>query len=159
MRTVTALRATALGLVALAGTPSSAQKADPILGTWDLNVGKSKYTPGPGRKSESRTYVMEGQVIKVTARRTDAAGKSTSGEWTLNYDGKPHPQTGDPDADSLSVKRIDAFTTEFTQTRAGKAVITGRRTISQDGKVMTITSKGVNANGQAINTVEVFDKR
>jgi len=40
-----------------------------------------------------------------------------------------------------------------------KVVITGTRIISRDGKVMTITTKGTNAAGQAINDVEVFEKR
>jgi hypothetical protein len=48
---------------------------------------------------------------------------------------------------------------EFTQKKAGKVVITGTRTISPDGKVMTITSKGTNALGQTIDNVEVFEKR
>jgi len=63
------------------------------------------------------------------------------------------------DADALSLTRIDAFTVAFTQKRAGKVVMTGTRTISRDGKVMTLTNKGINAKGQAINDVEVFDKR
>ena len=45
------------------------------------------------------------------------------------------------------------------QKKDGKAVISGTRTISPDGKVMTITSKGTNALGQNIDDVEVFDKR
>ena len=59
----------------------------------------------------------------------------------------------------LSLKRVNAFSAEFTQKRAGKVVITGTRTISPDGKVMTITSKGTNARGQTINDMEVFEKR
>jgi len=38
-------------------------------------------------------------------------------------------------------------------------VITGTRSISRDGKVMTITTKGKTAGGQTINDVEVFEKR
>jgi hypothetical protein len=79
--------------------------------------------------------------------------------FTINYDGKDRPQTGNPNADTLSLKRIDAFTTEFTQRRAGKVVLTGTRIISRDGKVMTITTKGTNATGQPINDVQVFEKR
>jgi hypothetical protein len=66
---------------------------------------------------------------------------------------------GDPDADMLSVKQTDPYTTEFTQKRAGKVVMTGTRAISRDGKVMTITTKGTNAKGQTVNDVEVFEKR
>ncbi|MEO5896351.1 MAG: hypothetical protein ABIS06_11670 [Vicinamibacterales bacterium] len=144
----------ALGVVHLTG-----QSADPLVGTWELNIAKSKYTPGPAPKSETRTYVVAGQDIKATSKSVDADGKPTSGQWTVNYDGKDRPIIGRPDADGLSLKRIDAFTSEFTQKKAGQVVATGTRGISKDGKVMTITTKGTNAKGQAFNDVEVFDKR
>ena len=161
MRPFIPVRAAAVGLlvVALSAASLQAQKADPILGTWKLNLAKSKYTPGPAPKGETRTYVADGQAIKASAKVSDPEGKPTSVEWTLNYDGKPHPETGNPDADSLAVKRINAFSTEFTQSRGGKVVIRGRRTIAHDGKTMTITSKGVNAKGETINNVEVFEKQ
>ena len=89
----------------------------------------------------------------------DGSGKPTAASWTINYDGKDRPQTGNPDADTLSLKRVNAFTAEFPQNRIGKIVITGTRTISPDGKVMTITTKGTTARGQTINDVEVFEKR
>ena len=57
------------------------------------------------------------------------------------------------------MKRIDAFKTEFTQKRAGKVASSGTRVISKDGKVMTISTKGTDAQGRAFNNVEVFDKR
>ena len=157
----TFLRAAALWMVllALSGVKLTAQGTDPVVGTWELNVVKSKYSPGPAPKSEMRTYVVAGQDIKATAKGVDGAGKPTSVAWTVNYDGKDRPLTGDQDADALSLKHIDAFTTEFTQMRAGKVVMTGTRSISRDGKVMTITTKGTNARGQAVNNVEVFEKR
>jgi hypothetical protein len=161
MRTVTVTRAIGLGVVvfALSGIQSAAQATDPIVGTWELNVAKSKFSPGPAPKSETRTYVMAGEDIKATSTGVDGTGTPTAGEWTINYDGKDRPQTGNPNADSLSLKRVDAFTAEFTQKKAGKVVITGTRTISKDGKVLTITTKGTNAKGQTIHDVEVFEKR
>jgi hypothetical protein len=155
------LRATVLA--ALIGTLSGihvfSQGTDPIVGTWVLNVAKSKYSPGPAPKSETRTYVVAGADIKATSKGIDSEGKPTTGEWTINYDGKDRPQTGNPDADTLSLKRIDPSTTEFTQKKGGKVVITGTRTTSKDGKMMTITTKGTNAKGQTVNDVEVFEKR
>ncbi len=154
----TLMIATALAVI----TPArhiAAQAADPLIGTWTLNIAKSTYSPGPAPKSETRTYVMAGQDIKATSKGVDAEGKATSQAWTINYDGKDRPMTGNPDVDSLSLKRIDAFNYEFTQKKAGKVVSTGTRVISKDGKVMTITTKGTNAKGQAINEVVVFEKR
>ena len=63
------------------------------------------------------------------------------------------------DADTLSLKRIDPYHVEFTQKRGGKVVMTGTRTISRDGKEMTIVTKGSDARGQTVNNVEVFERR
>jgi len=146
-------------VVALFGTRSAAQGTDPIVGTWVLNVAKSKFSPGPAPKSESRTYVAAGKDIKVTLAGVGADGTSTAGGWTLAADGRDVPMTGNPNADTLSLKPIDAFKVQFALKKAGKVVITGTRTISSDGKVMTITNKGTNAKGQAVDDVLVFEKR
>lgn len=155
------LRGVGLGIVVLvlSGVQLPAQEADPIIGTWQLNVAKSKFSQGRTPKSETRTYVVSGQEIKATTKGVDNAGNPTAGEFTISHDGKDRPQIGNPDADTLSLKRIDAFTTEFTQKRAGKVVITGTRIISRDAKVMTITAQGTNATGQPIHDVAVFEKR
>jgi hypothetical protein len=151
----------ALGVLvcALGGIELVAQSTDPVVGTWELNVAKSKFSPGPAPKSETRTYAVACQEIKAASKGVDGTGKPVTGEWTVVYDGKDRPMTGNPDADMLSVKQTDAYTTEFTQKRAGKVVMTGTRAISRDGKVMTITTKGTNAKGQTVNDVEVFEKR
>jgi hypothetical protein len=103
--------------------------------------------------------VQAGPEIKATTKGEDSTGKPTTSEWAMSYDEKERPIVGNPDADTLSLKRIDAYTVEFTQKRAGKLASTGRRTISKDGKVMTITNKGTNAKGQAMDEVLVFEKR
>ena len=136
-----------------------AQATDPVVGTWELNVAKSKFNPGPAPKSETRTYVVVGQEIKGSSKGIDADGKPTAVQWTVNYDGKEHPVTGSVDLDTLSLKRIDTFTTESTQKKAGKVVATATRVVSNDGKTLTITTKGTNAKGQAVNNVQVFEKR
>jgi hypothetical protein len=160
MRTRTLRCAAVLGIVvALFGTRSAAQDTDPVVGTWVLNVAKSTFSPGPAPKSESRTYVAAGKEIKVTSEGVGADGKPTAGGWTIVADGRDVPMTGNPDADTLSLKQIDPFNTEFALKKAGTVVITGTRAISRDGKVMTITNKGTNAQGQAVNDVLVFEKR
>ena len=59
----------------------------------------------------------------------------------------------------VSLKRIDARTTVRTDKKGGKVLATRTRVVSQDGKTLTITSKGTNAQGQAFNEVGVYDKR
>ena len=74
-------------------------------------------------------------------------------------DGKEVPVTGSADADTASMKRINSYTTVVTNKKAGKATTTLRRTISKDGKTLTITAKGTDGKGRPVNSVEVFDKR
>ena len=165
--------------LALFGIQVAGQGADPILGTWVLDVARSTFNPAPALKSESRTYVMEGQEtratfkgvseprryvtvrqeIKATSERVAADGTSTTEEWTVVYDGRDRPVTGNPDADMVSLRRVDALTTEFTQKKGGRVVIMGTAAISSDGKVLTIMTKGINARGQAVSDVLVFEKR
>ena len=154
-------RMVTLGIVLAVAFPVRlpAQPADPVSGTWELNLAKSKFSPGPPLKSQTRTYEFAGPNVKYTAKGIDAEGKPTLVQYTATYDGKDYPMTGSADSDAISLKRIDAVTVEFTQKKAGKVVITGTRVISDGGKVMTVTSKGTNAKGQMINNVLVLEKR
>jgi hypothetical protein len=39
---------------------------NPSIGTWKLNLTKSKYSPGPPPKSQTGTYEAAGNGVKVT---------------------------------------------------------------------------------------------
>ena len=141
------------------GAQSALAQGDPLLGSWVLNVAKSKYTPGPPPKEQTTTFEAAGQGLKVTTKGTNSAGQPTMTEYTANYDGKDNPVAGNPDWDSVALKRINANTVEYTRKRAGKVVQTATSVISKDGKTRTITSTGVNAQGQKIHNVGVYDKK
>jgi len=42
--------------------------------------------------------------------------------------------------------------------KAGKIVLTSTNVVSDGGKTMTITTKGVNEDGQLVTNVRVYDK-
>jgi hypothetical protein len=136
----------------------SGQATDPAAGTWELNLEKSKFSPGPPPKSLTRTYEVTRAGVKYTAKGIDADGKPTLVQFTAKYDGKDYPVTGSPDFDAISLKRIDAFKSEATLKKAGKVVQTITRVVSQDSETLTLTVKGTNAKGQTVNDVLVFDK-
>jgi hypothetical protein len=159
MNTFSRTAAVSLLIIGFSGIQFLAQSTDPLVGTWELNVGKSKFGTGRAPKSETRTYVVAGQDIKATVKSVGSDGKPSSMEFMMSDDGKDRPITGHPDADALSIRRVTASDVEFTLKKAGKVVITGTRTISKDGKMMTITSKGINAAGQPIHDVAVFERR
>jgi hypothetical protein len=146
----------AIGGVAVA---AAADATDPVVGNWKLDVAKSKFSPGPAPKSQTRAYKATADGIDMTYTGVAADGSAVNGKSTFKYDGKDYPITGSADFDVLSLKRIDATTIESTQKKAGKVVGTTIRSVSGDGKVMTLKSKGTSAKGQAYDNVMVFDKQ
>jgi hypothetical protein len=134
-------------------------QSDPAIGTWKLNVAKSKYNPGAPPRSQTITITAAGNGITVMSRGTDSAGKPLATDYTVAFDGKDVPVKGSPSYDMTSAKRVDANTTELTRRKGGKVVQTARRMVSADGKTMTITTTGVNESGDRINNVGVFEKQ
>jgi hypothetical protein len=159
-RTVTFGLALALvGVLSAAIVNLSAQSSDPRIGTWKLDAAKSKYSPGPPPQSLTVKVEPAGQGEKVTAEFVNADGTRTTTVYTANFDGKDNPLTGSQLANTVALKRIDTRTTERTDKKEGKVVQTLIRVVSQDGKTMTVTVKGTNAQGQAVANVIVFDKQ
>jgi len=149
-----------VGVILVAGlSVLSAQGADPRVGSWQLNVAKSKYTPGPAPKSQTLKIEAVGKGEKVTSETVTATGDKAMTEYTADYDGKPHPLKGSATADMVTLTRVDSHTTERADSKGGKTVMTYHRVVSKDGKTMTVTTKGTNAQGQATSSVVVFDKQ
>ena len=77
---------------ALATSPLMAQ-TNPFIGTWKLNVAKSKFEPGPAPKSQTRKVVTEGEGAKYSFEGISPDGTAFSYSFTVNYDGKDSPVT------------------------------------------------------------------
>jgi hypothetical protein len=138
---------------------SVANPADPLDGTWELNVAKSRFDPGPAPRSQTRTYESDGQTVHMTSKGVNAEGQETTVEYTASYDGKDAPITGSPVADTISIKRIDESTTEATLKKNGKVVSVSTRVVSSDGKQMSVTTTGTSAKGQPIRSELVFERK
>lgn len=153
--------AVAAGLVTVTlATGARAQAPKGLEGTWKLNPAKSKFSPGPAPKSMTVTYTVVGtDGVKIVVDVAPAEGDAQHWEMTAHYDGKEHPVTGNPSADTISVKRIDDRAGESTFKKDGKVTATNRRTLSADGKTLTITSSGTTPDGKPRKDVQVFEKQ
>ena len=137
-----------------------AQSPDPFVGTWTLNVAKSKYNPGPVPKAQTTTYEAAGKGYKVSVRSTPVSGAMQEWSYTTNLDGSEAKITGNnPNADATAVKRIDVNTLEVVNKKNGKETTRQRNVASADGKTRTITTTGVDGAGQKVNNVAVFEKK
>lgn len=152
-----------LALLALATTLTlSAAGADNSLGTWKANIAKSKYTPAPWPvKSLTVTREAAPDGVKVTNSGTRTDGSTINATYTAKYDGSGSEVTGEGSPyDSISIKQGDAntFTYEAKSSKT-KYRASGRTVISGNGKTMTTTASGVDADGKPMTLKLVFDKQ
>lgn len=153
------LIAAAVGVASMSIAGFAQTPPDPFVGTWTLNVAKSTYSPGPAPKSGSVTITATGDNVKVAVSGVSGTGDKVAWSYAANHDGKEHAATGNPDADVVVLKRINARSVEVTNKKAGKTTLVNTRSVAADGKTMTVTTTGTNAQGQKVNNVQVFDKQ
>ena len=138
--------------VAVAGAVALAQGTDPMVGSWKLNVAKSK-SP---YKSGSTVIEQVGDALKVTADLIGTDGTAYHWTWTAKYGGPEAPVTGTtpfgPGA-TAALTRVDAHTVKVVGKRNGEVVLNQTITTSADGKTRTVTTKGKDAKGQPADSM------
>jgi hypothetical protein len=136
--------------------------ADNTLGTWKFNAAKSKAVAGASPIAElTLTREARDGGVTVTAKGRRADGSTIDTVASSKYDGKPVAVTGTGLSwDTAAGKRIsdNAFTEERTK-QGTKYHTTVRYVVSADGKTMTATAKGINADGKPVSARTVFDKQ
>jgi hypothetical protein len=153
-RTIAAL--SLLVLCVVAAKPVLAQ-GDPRIGTWKLNLAKSK---DKTRTNETRTYAQSGDVVVSNIEYVGSDGSRHSFGVTGKFDGKTYPFRGEGPggAETVSVRRVgNAFI--YDAKKGGKLLFRTKATFSDDGKVMTMATKGHDADGKSLDIVRVYDKQ
>lgn len=151
------LSVSVLALIVSSAISAQSSQSDPRIGTWKLDVAKSK---DGTRKSDTRSYTQSGDSVTVHIEIVNSDGSTQVYGYTGKADGKDYPWTGQVPggAETVSVKRVgNTFTAEGK--KGGKLLFTTRTTFSADGRVMTLTTKGAGADGKPIDAVRVYDKQ
>jgi hypothetical protein len=136
-------------------------QGDPHVGTWQLNLEKSTFDPGPPPKKQTLWYKAEAGQLTALLQGIDAAGlpiNPDSSNLAIYLDGKDHP-TPQAGYDSSNWTSINSNKYVVHRKKAGKIVQTATNVVSADGKVLTITTTGVDQNGRQVNSVRVYDKQ
>ena len=150
-----------LVIACLAAASVAMFAADPSIGTWKLNVAKSKFADA-SMAPKSATTKIEATAdggVKVTVDNVGSDGKPVHYTYTAKYDGKDYPVKGDSNRDSISITKKDDYTHQITSKLAGKVTSTATVVYSKDGKTRTVTVSGTNAQGQSGTNVQVYDKQ
>jgi hypothetical protein len=138
---------------------SAALAQNDHVGTWRINIAKSKYSPSPAPKAGTLTISQSGASgVKIDAESTNADGTPTRIQYDAQFDGKDYPITGFPGADAVALKRIDDKVMEAQLKSKGAVVLTVRSTLSADGKTRTSTFKGKDPQGREVSNTVVYDR-
>jgi hypothetical protein len=141
---------------------------DPRIGTWKLNVAKSKFSPVFSAIMQQAPPKEETMVYRELG--TDEYEMTMTGVLT---DGKPLavkgivPREGGtvkilqgdlPPGFSVVATKIDPSNSYATFMLNGKQLFVGQSLVSEDGKTMRVTDTGTDAQGKAFEHLLIFDK-
>lgn len=156
-------RLSSIALVAALLACASAAGAEDlksIVGTWKLNVAKSR-TEAWTAKSETRLFEdWGGGLLHMRYEGADSQGNPRLGEFVARFDGKAYPYVvrGAPSASTISLTRVDDRAFAYSMLADGKTSFTGTVAVAADGKSYTNTCK-TNGKGEPSSAVLVYDKQ
>jgi hypothetical protein len=130
-----------------------------FVGTWKVDVAKSRYQPGPGPKSETLRFEPVGEGFKVSLDGVNEQGPYHS-EATGKFDGVDVPVAATParqGAFTYAFSRIDDHTWDIAIKVNGERRLLVHNVVSDDGNSMRGVSTATN-RGQ-INQVVIYEKQ
>jgi hypothetical protein len=132
MNTGTRLLAGALFSVAALCATALCQAQSPFDGTWRIDMSQSKFSPKP-----TVFYLSQGWYHC----------ESCTPAFTVQADGQDHPVTGQS-YDNLNVTVTDPHTLTFVGKKGGRVMFEQTRTVSANGKMLTVktTNHPMNSN-------------
>jgi hypothetical protein len=145
--------------VAMLMGSQTAFASDNWVGSWKLNTEKSTFASDDVTRAQTLKFESTPAGIKLTAEGTDPQGKAMQVGFTSNFDGKEVAWTGNPLADMASPRRIDDNTYENVWKMSGKQTMTAKVVVSNDSKTLTVTQTPTGADGEAANSVAVYDRQ
>jgi hypothetical protein len=159
-----AISAATITIASLTSAQAPAGKVPLIVGIWKLNEEKSNVRL-PADLLEIRQYNLRPDGYLVGLLITGNTRGYHYLQFTAKSDGKDYPEYSDQNlADMLAANKqtprtyaekiIDDYVTEWTDKADGKITGQGKKTISKDGKTLTITVDGAPAS-----QVRVYDRQ
>jgi hypothetical protein len=148
-----------VSLLAVAPMAIAAGSMDAWVGTWTLNVAKSTFAPGPppsGIATTARLEVVNG-VLQITVDAIDEGGQPIHTMRAVVFDGAEHGGQGT--SNRWTYRWLDANHYEWVTKVAGRVTTTTRLELSHDGLRQTLRTTGLDARGQRVDDVTLFEKK
>lgn len=142
-----------------------AQLDDPFVGTWRLNLDKSRF-PGP---PPERPYLLafeqelDGRVTGIYYELDAEDARTAIGRISYRYDGMDYVDqdvpSGRPAGNTLAFTQVNAHTLAVVhKLDEGRKVYRETRRVSEDGRTMTFVMTASDLQGP-VSVVQVFDRQ
>ena len=158
-----------VGFSVILSAQSPAPQNDPRVGTWKLNLDKSRYGAGTAPRMQVRRIETRPDGFSIfTLSGQDYQGNPMFIQSVYKFDGKEYPEynqtnlaefsaTGKPSNVKSVYRLVDGYTVEMTRRDpAGKITGINTQSLSKDGKTLTATLR--NASGETVS-VQVSERQ
>jgi len=154
----------ALLLLVVLGFVGGAWAADPTLGTWKLNLAKSKIPASEVANIKETILVfreMEGNVMEGTQTQTLKDGKTNIMKWTTPMSGgaQTYQEGGPTNGISSVAVKIGANTLYNIYLLQGRQVGLFHVSFDKDFKTFTMEGKTTDAQGKPFEYVAFFERQ
>jgi len=133
----------------------------PFVGTWIANLAESKRHPANPFRSAALEFAVDGPIVTITHRGTNAAGEAEHSTNRLEVDGEEHP-SGAGSAYVVIARWHGTRVLETTARKHGQIVGRGTYEVSGNGKLLIVSTRapGANADGWGTDFEQVilFDR-
>jgi hypothetical protein len=136
-----------------------AWSADPFVGVWKVDVGKSLYRTGTPPKSTTVTIAESANDEDTTVTIVTGDGAEISYQFKTPIKGGAGTVVHGVGFDAVSAKRISATSRETTFLQGAKEVRTVRTSIAKDGKTLNTTIQGLDAQGKPVMANLISEKQ
>ena len=139
--------------------PAGRNAANPLVGAWTLNAGRTHYGPGvEPRVRETFECVERAGDVACTIRSAHAGGRRVAGSFAAALDGRARPVAGIAGIDRVVLRAAAGGAVDATFSRRGTPVFGYRAFRGGDGRSLSVVS--VDPVSRAVlTTVVVYDAR
>lgn len=145
--------------VATLAFAAMAVAANVMEGTWKLDPSKSTTTGMPKMKEGTVTWMPDGSNWRYRSKGIRETGEAIETTYVYVKDGEEIKLDGSPLADALVLNGATKNVAEGVFKRGGKNVGKVKRTLSADGKTMTLVGNSVLADGKAVSYTSVYNRQ
>jgi hypothetical protein len=131
---------------------------DPFTGTWIANVAKSRRHANHLFQSATLQFAVSENTIFLTQAGVNMSGKNESSTLTLEADGEERPASPQVPGITLLTRWMGTHGLETIGKRGVDTIGHGTYVVSADGRTLTATVSGIDAQGAAFEQEIVFDR-